>query len=141
MKKYNKQFEQVYDFANVNTDIIYFCFLDSFENILLIYDEIKNIDELRIEMYRDVYSCDLWYLEVFSGKASKKTAVRFLRQEFGFDKVVGFGDNLNDLPLFEGCDECYAVSNAKNELKEKATAIIGSNEEDGVAKWVEENLL
>jgi len=53
--------------------------------------------------------------------------------------VVGFGDNLNDLPMFDACDECYAVANAKSEVKEKSTAIIGGNDGDGVVKWMEEN--
>jgi hypothetical protein len=49
--------------------------------------------------------------------------------------------NLNDLPLFRASDERYAVANAKSEVKEQATAVIGSNCEDGVAKWLEENVL
>ena len=33
-------------------------------------------------------------------------------------------------------DEAYAVSNAVDELKQVATAVIESNDEDGVAKWL-----
>ena len=36
-------------------------------------------------------------------------------------------------------DECYAVENAVPELKEIATAVIGANDSDGVAKWISEN--
>ncbi|MBR3040512.1 MAG: HAD hydrolase family protein [Lachnospiraceae bacterium] len=36
--------------------------------------------------------------------------------------------------------ECYAVQNADEELKKIATGIIGSSDEDGVAKWLEHNL-
>jgi hydroxymethylpyrimidine pyrophosphatase-like HAD family hydrolase len=98
------------------------------------------IDGLRIEMYKDIYSDDLWYLEVFSETASKYNAVQYLRKHCGFDKIVGFGDNLNDIPLFAACDECYAVANAKPEVKEIATGIIGSNNADGVARWLDENV-
>lgn len=38
--------------------------------------------------------------------------------------------------MFEISDECYAVENAVEELKEIADGIIGSNEDDGVAKWL-----
>lgn len=38
-------------------------------------------------------------------------------------------------------DECYAVENAHPDLKAVATGIIGANEEDGVARWLEENVL
>ena len=36
-------------------------------------------------------------------------------------------------------DESYAVENAHDDLKEHATGIISSNDEDGVAKWLEAN--
>lgn len=41
--------------------------------------------------------------------------------------------------MFRIADECYAVSNAVDELKEIATGIIDSNDNDGVAKWLCEN--
>jgi len=58
---------------------------------------------------------------------------------FNCEKVVVFGDGKNDIDMFEIADEGYAVSNAHETLKEKATGIIGSNDEDGVAKWLEQN--
>ena len=42
--------------------------------------------------------------------------------------------------MFQVADECYAVENAVDELKQIATDIIGSNEDDGVAKWLERNV-
>ena len=38
-------------------------------------------------------------------------------------------------------DECYAINNAVDELKEIATGIIGSNNDDGVAKWLLQNCI
>ena len=143
IKKYNKIFIQVDDFLNVNPteDIIYFCFLDTREKIERIYSSISGIAGIEIAKYADNYSDKLWFLEVFSDTASKYNAVQFLRNYGGYDKVVGFGDNLNDIPLFRACDECYAVGNAKAELKEIATAVIDTHYDDGVAKWLEENVL
>lgn len=37
--------------------------------------------------------------------------------------------------------EAYAVENAAPELKTAATAVIGGNNQDGVAKWLEQNCL
>ena len=59
----------------------------------------------------------------------------------GADRVVSFGDGKNDLPLFQASDACYAVANAVPELKKCATAVIGSNQEDGVAAWLRANVL
>ena len=43
--------------------------------------------------------------------------------------------------MFKAADEAYAVANAAEELKQAATGIIGSNEEDGVADWLLNRLL
>ena len=38
--------------------------------------------------------------------------------------------------MFRIADEAYAVANALEEVKQVATAVIGSNEEDAVAKFI-----
>ena len=137
VKKYYKNFSKVAHFSEVDdSDIIYFALLDNYERMASIYSELKKIDGLGSVMYKDIYDENLWYIECYSKAASKYNAVKFLRENYGYDKIIGFGDNLNDIPLFDACDECYAVQNAKEELKEMATDIIDSNENDGVVKWL-----
>ena len=80
-----------------------------------------------------------WWLEIYRPGLDKGTGVAQVKELLGVDKIVAFGDNLNDLPLFAAADECYAVANAKEELKAVATGVIGSNEEDGVARWLTEH--
>ena len=53
---------------------------------------------------------------------------------------MAFGDGRNDIDMFEVADEGYAVENAVDELKAMATAVIGSNDEDGVARWMEQSM-
>ncbi len=138
--KFGKKFTKVRSLADVKTDVIYFCCMDTSDNIHRLYDAIKSIPHLRIEKYQDIYSDgDLWYMEIFSGSASKYNAVMFLRRAYGFDSVVAFGDNLNDLPLFEASDRCYAVANAKDAVKSQADGIIGTNKDDGVVRWMEQH--
>jgi len=43
---------------------------------------------------------------------------------------------VNDISMFQIADECYAVENAVDELKQIATDVIGSNEDNGVARWL-----
>ncbi len=96
------------------------------------------------EKYRDVFTCvyskDIYsgaqWLELMPKAATKAHAARQLASLLGCDKIVAFGDAVNDIPLFDVADECYAVANAAHELKTRATAVIGSNDEDGVAKWL-----
>ena len=63
-------------------------------------------------------------------------AARRLKALLGCTRLVAFGDGLNDLELFRLADECYAVANAAPQLKALATAVIASNEDDGVARWL-----
>ena len=43
--------------------------------------------------------------------------------------------------MFKISDECYAVENAVEELKQAATGVIGSNEEEGVKRWLAEHVV
>lgn len=51
-----------------------------------------------------------------------------------------FGNGKNDIDMFQVADESYAVENACDELKKYATGIIDSNDNDGVAKWIENTI-
>lgn len=140
IKKYNKVFTKVDDFSKyIAKNIVYYSISDKKEKLEQACGELSADPNLNVEFYRDVYNEDFWYMEICSGAASKYNAVRFLRERYGFDKVVSFGDNLNDLPLFSASDECYAVKNAKPEIKARATEVIGSNNDDGVARWLKTN--
>lgn len=139
--KYNKPFSQVKALDDIlGKTAVYFSFLDTEERLSPLYEKIKDIEGIKIEYYKDIYDKERWYLELLSSNASKKSGTDFLRQYTHADRVIGFGDNLNDLPLFSACDECYAVENAHTELKKAANAVIGSNVQNGVVKFVAESL-
>ncbi len=87
--------------------------------------------------YREIYSGDYW-LEIMPREADKAKAALRLRELLGCERMVCFGDGINDLPMFLAADECYATANADPKLKTAATGIIGSNDEDAVALWLEQ---
>ena len=72
--------------------------------------------------------------------ASKSNAIRQLKALLGCERLIVFGDGRNDIDMFELADEGYAVENAHPDLKAHATAIIGGNNEDGVAVWLNEHV-
>ncbi len=136
-KRYNKKFTKVSSFDEcINKNIVYYSICDTYEKLKVPYEEMKKCRDLHIEFYRDIYNTDCWYLEICSCTASKKNAVLNLKNEYDFDKVISFGDNLNDLPMFDVSDESYAVANAKQEVKDKATGVIGANTDDGVIEFL-----
>lgn len=115
-------------------DAFYVTCIDEPEKLWPIYERYK--DAFHCVYQKDVYTGDQW-LEIMPREASKANAILQLKEMFSCDKVIAFGDGKNDIDMFEIADESYAVSNAHEALKAKATGIIGSNNEDGVAKWLE----
>lgn len=127
-------------FVNKNltnyNNILYFTILDCKTKIETLYEEIKNIKELTIIKYKDIYFEDCYVLEILDSKSSKATAINYLKQKYKFNKIISFGDNTNDIPMFNISDECYSVQNAVDTLKEISTGVIGLNTEDSVAKYI-----
>ncbi len=136
-EKFGKKFTKVKSFTDCkNNGIVYYSYSDHYDKIKPLYEKVKQIDGIRSEFYRDTYNPDFWYFEVCSHKASKYNAVKFLKETYAFRKVVAFGDNLNDIPMFDAADESYAVENAKEDVKKHACAVIGRNTEDAVAEFL-----
>ena len=136
--RYHKVFTQVDSFDQITRkDVIYCLFLDKKNVLDPLYDLVKDMDDISCSYYKDVYFDDIYCLELFSKNATKYNGVKYIKETYGYDKIVAFGDNLNDIPMFQASDDCYAMSNAKPELKALANEIIGSNKEDGVAAYLE----
>ena len=116
----------------------YLVCIDTPEKLFPLYEKLKDHPAANIIYQTDVYTGRQW-LEIMPKAASKANAVLMLKEKLGCDRVVCFGDGKNDISMFNICDECYAVENAVEELKSIATATIGSNNADGVARWLAEN--
>ena len=118
--------------------MFYFTCIGEKEELRPVYDVFSADPRYRCTMQQELYRPEYW-CEIMPAKASKSNAIRKLKAMWGCTRVISFGDAVNDLPMFEISDECYAVSNAVDELKAAATGIIESNEEDGVANWLLRN--
>ena len=138
-KQYLKPFvqlERLSDLADSCT--VYFTTTGAYEELLPVKLETDGIPGVSSAFYLDVYN-GAWYLEIFSEKASKSNGIAKLRELYGFGRVVSFGDNLNDLPMFEASDVRVAVENARPEVRAAADIVVPPNSEDGAAKWLAEN--
>jgi hydroxymethylpyrimidine pyrophosphatase-like HAD family hydrolase len=56
----------------------------------------------------------------------------------GRESVIAFGDMPNDLPLLTWAGTSCAVANAHPAVLAAASRVIGSNDEDGVAAYLEQ---
>ncbi len=96
--------------------------------------KLRESKQLSVSAYQDIFNPAISYIEVFDSGVSKADAVMELKEMTGADRVVVYGDNLNDLTMFAVADESVAVDNARPEVKAVANRIIGPNTADSVAK-------
>ena len=118
---------------------MYVNLVDTFDSLKPITELLKKIEGVTFSFYADTYT-DYWFLEVYSADASKANGANAVKALVNADRLVVFGDNYNDITLFAAADESYAVENAVDELKAQATAVIASNEQDGVASFLWEQM-
>jgi HAD superfamily hydrolase (TIGR01484 family) len=110
--------------------------------------EMESIEKIRqIEKYLP----EELYLEINEGKlglimnkgATKWNAIKRLSQYYQIEikNTIAFGDDYNDLEMVKNCGIGVAMNNGISEIKNKAKYICGNNNEDGIAKWIEENIM
>ncbi len=80
---------------------------------------------------------------VFDRHVSKEKAIRNLQQQLGItqEETCAFGDFDNDISMFQAAGIRVAMQNASDAMKEIADTICLTNEEDGVADFIERFLL
>lgn len=132
IERFGKPFIRINSLSEIRGDIVYFAVLGDEEKIRRAAAETQKLSSVHLTYYRDAYSENVWYLEIFHESASKKHAVQFLREYTGAGRVIVFGDNLNDLPMFEEADLSVAVENAAPQVKEAADFIT-----DDVVSFIE----
>ena len=81
--------------------------------------------------------------QIMHKDATKANAVAALARYWiiAQSEIVAFGDDLNDIDLLIYAGVGVAVANALDEVRAIAKYICDANENDGVAKWLEENVL
>ena len=81
-----------------------------------------------------------WFLEFNAIRATKGIALETASELLGFapEQVIAFGDGLNDLPMLQAAGWSVAMSNGREELKQRCRSVCLSNQEDGVARFLRE---
>lgn len=105
-----------------------------------VYKEISEVPGVRAQKYYDFYGPETGILEAFSPLSTKALAIETLARRVGADRIVAFGDNLNDLPMLRMADCGVAVENAIAEVKAEADLVIGPNTADSVARFILEDM-
>lgn len=79
-------------------------------------------------------------IEMSAFGVSKATTLARLCDEHGIDaaEVAAFGDMPNDLPMLMWAGRSYAVANAHPEVLAAVDVTVAANDDDGVARTIEE---
>lgn len=104
------------------------------------YQVSSQIPGIRAQYYHDIFGPEVGILEAFADDATKANAVRAMAERIGADRIVCFGDNINDLPMMAVADVAVAVENALPEVKDAADVVIGPNTSDAVAKYINDSI-
>ena len=107
------------------------------ERIRTVYERVREYKGWESLFQKDTYREEYW-LEICPQNCTKAKSILKLKEQLGYEKLVVFGDSLNDISMFKIADEAYAVANAMDELKQFATGVIGTNEEDAVVEFLKE---
>ncbi|MEZ4773657.1 MAG: HAD family hydrolase [Bacteroidia bacterium] len=93
---------------------------------------------LQTYIYENGHGSGWFWLSVYDRMATKARAISMMIEEMGYshEHLTVFGDNLNDISMFETAGNRIATGNARDELKALATEVIGTNETDSVIDYI-----
>lgn len=115
----------------------------------LIVGESDRLSKLEVKMQKhldgiiSVYRSEPFFLELVPPGIDKAQSLAFLLDKTGIkpEEMIACGDGFNDLSMIKFAGLGVAMANAQDIVKESADFITLSNEEDGVAKVVENFIL
>ncbi|MEG1003991.1 sugar-phosphatase [Clostridium sp.] len=105
----------------------------------------KGMEKLPKEVYEkySVARSTPFFLEFFNKEANKREGLKLLAKHLGInkDEIITMGDEMNDFPMIEYAGLGVAMGNACAGIKEIANYITDTNNNDGVAKVIEEFII
>lgn len=150
---YDKLIRNIYSyFPNIQLDIIMHtetvqvysyqeavCFVDAPVEGILTYNRAKEL----LVLLNHVHHCQKKLLEENTLLITGQFATKCLGMEYLFNLIniparcaVAFGDDINDIEVLKLCAEGIVPESGNPQVQKIATAICGSNNSDGVAKWL-----
>ena len=139
---YNSNGFQVYNDNKVDYRLCEQIIL-SFKDVYLksVLEDIKNTPYV---VYNNICRHeDRYTIDVNDSSVSKGNAVKYLCNYLNIDKddTIGFGDSDNDVSMFYQVGKSVSVANGTDKIKTLANRVTLSSEEDGLFKYIEENIL
>ena len=123
--------------------------LESEPNKLIAIDTVEGIDQIIDTLTPEVgdlvnlVRSQKDFLEIVALNVSKGRALTQLALDnhISLEHIVSFGNAENDISMLRKTGYSVAVENATDHVKSVAHTICGHHNDDGVAHWIEDNLL
>ena len=113
--------------------------------ILVTFSGEDALETVKVNLTDDLYYtvANGHLIQIMDKKATKWNGIRAMleMENISPEETVYFGDDQDDLEPIRRCAMGVAVSNANEEVKAAADYVCGSNDEDGVAGFLEQKLL
>jgi 5-amino-6-(5-phospho-D-ribitylamino)uracil phosphatase len=124
----------------LDEQVICFTVIDREEKLKPLEERLKRLygELVTLHLFRHLY-CEGWcWLTVHDSRACKAKALKTLLEMLDIPNsdLTVFGDDINDIDMFEQAGRAIAVANAIEPVKERADLIIGSNREDSVVRFI-----
>ncbi len=118
-----------------------FLLIDTKQALEPVYHQLKERYPGHLSIYfaEDVSMKGYYWLQTFHQNANKGKMVRILSEHLSvpLNRIVVFGDYLNDLEMFKVAGKAIAMDNAMPEVKAEAHEVIGSNNQSAVIDYLE----
>ena len=100
-------------------------------------------DRIGVILSRSTLVGDYWCMEIVPAGVSKAKALAFLGERYGIgsERMIGIGDNFNDLDMIEYAGLGVAMGNAPDSVRRAADLVAPTNDADGVAHVIDTCLL
>ncbi|MDH4944747.1 HAD-IIB family hydrolase [Sulfurimonas sp. C5] len=142
LKRYaNDDHTQGYKNLRAMEDNFKIVYMDDEEILIELKNRIEKVfgDELKYILAPEAYM-GCYFLTILHKDADKAHGIESVSEAAGFDlsRLSVFGDNLNDIGMFDLAKVSIAVANAHNDVKKMANVVLPhTNDEDAVAKYLE----
>ena len=142
---WNRKKDKSTDYADNSIYDDFFDFTQPAMKICVQTDDLGKAQKIA----QSVPSCDFlpfsdipWY-KFSPSSATKENAILILCQKMNIlpQEILAFGDDFNDIGMLKLCGKGIAMENAISQVKEVAGEITKTNNEDGVAWYVEKYIL
>lgn len=124
----------------LDEQVICFTVVDREEKLKPLAERLEGLygGMIKLHLFKHLYAEGWHWLTVHDARACKAKALEKLLDMLHLSAadLTVFGDDVNDIEMFEQAGRSIAVANAIEPVKQRADLIIGSNREDSVAKLI-----